>query len=49
MKELLDIPEEAKTFVMMPIGYPTDKHGPLKRSPVEDVAFRDGWGNSWPG
>ena len=49
VKELLDIPEEVKTFVMMPIGYPTDRIGPVGRYPVEDVTYRDGWGNAWPG
>ena len=49
VKALLDIPEEVKTFVMMPIGYPNDKIGPVKRYPVEDVTFRDGWGKRWPG
>ena len=49
VKELLGIPDEVKTFVMMPIGYPSDKIGPVKRYPVEDVTYRDGWGNNWPG
>lgn len=49
LRELLGIPEHAKTFLMMPIGYPIDKIGPVNRYPVEDVTFRDGWGNGWPG
>lgn len=49
VKNLLGIPADAKTFVMLPIGYPTDKIGPVGRKPVEDVTFRDGWGKSWPG
>ena len=49
VKDLLGIPEEAKTFMMLPIGYPNDKIGPVRRYPVEDVTFRDTWGISWPG
>ena len=49
VKDLLGIPEEAKTFMMLPIGYPNDKIGPVRRYPVEDVTFRDTWGVSWPG
>ena len=49
VKDLLGIPEEAKTFMMLPIGYPNDKIGPVRRYPVEDVTFRDTWGTSWPG
>ena len=49
VKNLLGIPEEAKTFMMLPIGYPHDKIGPVRRYPVEDVTFRDTWGVSWPG
>lgn len=48
VQDLLGIPAEAKVFVMLPIGYPTDKIGPVGRRPVEDVTFRDGWGRSWP-
>ncbi|MCY3794948.1 MAG: nitroreductase family protein [Gammaproteobacteria bacterium] len=49
VKDLLGIPEGAKTFMMLPIGYPNDKIGPVRRYPVEDVTFRDTWGVSWPG
>ena len=49
LKELLGIPAEANTFVMMPIGYPIDKFGPVIRKPVEQVTYRDEWGTNWPG
>jgi len=49
VKALLGIPEGVKTFMMLPIGYPYDKIGPVRRYPVEDVTFRDTWGVSWPG
>jgi hypothetical protein len=34
---------------MMPIGYPHDKFGPVRRRPVSEVAHADRWGNAWPG
>ena len=49
LKQLLGIPEEVKTFVMLPIGYPIDKIGPVSRLPVEEVTYRDTWDNNWPG
>lgn len=49
VKELLGIPPEVDTFVLLPIGYPIDKIGPVTRKPVEEVTFRNEWGNNWPG
>lgn len=49
LKQLLGIPEEVKTFMMLPIGYPINKIGPVRRLPVEEVTYRDSWGENWPG
>ena len=49
LKKLLGIPDEANTYVMLPIGYPIDKIGPVGRKPVEEVTYRDEWGANWPG
>jgi hypothetical protein len=32
----------------LPIGYPMDKFGPVKRKPITEVACRDRWGNPRP-
>jgi nitroreductase len=48
VKAVLGIPDNVATFALMPIGYPTRKHGPLTRKPVAEVAFADRWGNPWP-
>ena len=32
----------------MPIGYPTDKPGPLSRKPVKKVAYLERSGKQWP-
>ena len=48
VKTLLGIPEDVSTFVLMPIGWPIDKFGPLTRRPLAEVAHSDRWGNAWP-
>jgi len=47
VKELLKIPANVSTYALMPIGYPEDKFGPVKRRPVNEVAFADCWGSAW--
>ncbi len=49
MKEILGLPAEYSTWALLPIGYPTDKFGPVKRKAVTEVAHRDRYGNPWPG
>ena len=47
IKSLLGIPDEIDTFALMPIGYPRDKFGPMKRKPVAEVAMHNRWGEAW--
>jgi nitroreductase len=49
MKQTLGLPAEYSTFALLPIGFPTDKFGPVKRIPITQVAHRDRYGNNWPG
>jgi nitroreductase len=49
MREVLDLPPEYTTWALLPIGYPTDKFGPVKRKPISEVTHRDRFGNPWPG
>ncbi|MDO9709426.1 nitroreductase family protein [Paracraurococcus lichenis] len=46
---VLGLPEDVHSFALMPIGYPLDRHGPLSRRPVEEVAHADRWSAPWPG
>lgn len=46
--ELLEIPENNEVYACVPIGYPTDKHGPLSRKPVKKVAYAERFGHPWP-
>ena len=49
VKALLGIPEGVTTYALMPIGYPEDNFGPVKRRPVSEVAYDNRWGTAWPG
>jgi len=46
VKSLLGIPDDVFTHALMPIGYPEDKFGPLKRRPVNEVVYADRWGTA---
>jgi nitroreductase len=48
VKAALEIPAEVDTWALLPMGYPIDSFGPVKRRPVSEVAFKDRWGNPWP-
>jgi len=48
VKAVLQIPGDVQTWALMPIGYPVDRFGPVKRKPINEVAFEDCWGNPWP-
>jgi nitroreductase len=48
IKVLLGIPNGFDTYALVPIGYPRDKFGPLRRRPVEEVTYLDAWGTSLP-
>lgn len=44
LKSVLGIPAEMDTFALVPLGYPRDRFGPLRRRPVEEVTYLDSWG-----
>ena len=48
MYELLGVPENNEIYCCVPIGYPTDKPGPLSRKPVKKVAYLERFGEAWP-
>ena len=49
IKELLGIPENVETAALLPVGFPSDanRYGPTRRAPVEEVAYRERWGEGW--
>ena len=44
---MLGIPENNQLYCLIPIGYPTDKQGPVKRKPVRAVVYKERFGESW--
>lgn len=50
VRALLDIPDGWATAAMIPIGYPVGRgHGPITRQPPARLAYRDSFGQAWPG
>jgi nitroreductase len=45
--QALGVPEEYQAYCSIPVGYPLDRHGPVRRRPVRDVTFKDRWGELW--
>ncbi|HEX2851260.1 MAG TPA: nitroreductase family protein [Acidimicrobiales bacterium] len=46
LRELIGIPDDFLLAALVPVGYPQGSHGPVRRRPVAEVAFRDRWGES---
>lgn len=42
--KLLELPDDAETMALIPIGWPNAKFGPVKRVPVSEVSSRDRFG-----
>ena len=40
----LGLPETAKSYAILPIGWPSGRFGPVRRTRLEDVVFGDRWG-----
>jgi nitroreductase len=47
LHEMLGIPENNEIFCLLPIGYPTDRPGPVRRKPVREVVFMERFGEPW--
>ncbi len=43
IKEILGIPAHVDTFALIPLGYPQDRFGPVRRRPVDEVIYLDRW------
>ena len=43
LKETLDIPPEVERSITITFGKPQGRHGPLRRFPVQELVFDDGW------
>lgn len=45
---MLGIPENNQLYCLIPLGYPTDRQGPVNRKPVKSVVFEETFGRPWP-
>jgi nitroreductase len=45
---LLGIPEEQQVYCLVPLGYPLDRPGPVRRRPVRRAVFLNRWQQPWP-
>ena len=44
LHEYFAIPQDYGVVVTIPIGYPMGKFGPVRRTPAEEMTYRDKWG-----
>lgn len=48
LKDVLGIPPEVIVAATIPLGRPEGHHGPVRRRPVAELVFEDGWGTPAP-
>ena len=48
LRTLLDIPDDVGISATIPLGRPEGGHGPVRRRPLADLVFDDGWGTPAP-
>lgn len=48
LRELLSIPDSNQIYCLIPLGYPLDQHGPVRRRPVQRSVFLNRWQQPWP-
>jgi nitroreductase len=44
VKQVVGLPSNYRTFALLPIGYPINRFGPVKRRPLAEVVAEDRWG-----
>jgi nitroreductase len=45
LRDLLEIPDNVAIVCTIPLGRPAGSHGPLRRRPIRDLVYDDGWGS----
>lgn len=48
LRELLGIPEDHEIAATIPLGRPEGHHGPVRRRPLSELVFDDGWDRAAP-
>lgn len=51
LRDLLAVPDDVALSACITLGRPAGRHGPLRRRPLAEVVFEDGWGEpaTWAG
>jgi nitroreductase len=44
---MLGLPDDVRSYAILPIGYPLGRFGPVASVVLEDVVFADRWGEKW--
>jgi nitroreductase len=47
LRHMLGIPDTNQLYCLIPLGYPLDKHGPVRRKPVKRIVFWNRWEQPW--
>ena len=48
LRRILAIPEGVEIMATIPIGHPEGGHGPVRRRPLAELVYDDGWGEAAP-
>jgi nitroreductase len=48
LRSILALPDEVVIAATIPLGVPEGHHGPVRRMPLGDVVYDDGWGEAAP-
>jgi nitroreductase len=48
LRTLLSIPDHVGLSACITLGVPEGRHGPLRRKPLREIVFDDGWGRPAP-
>lgn len=48
LREVCAIPDDVWVAACIPLGRPEGHHGPVRRRPVAELVFDDGWGDAAP-
>jgi hypothetical protein len=46
LRALLGIPEHVFMAATIALGRPVGQHGPVRRRPLQELVFEDGWGEA---
>jgi hypothetical protein len=41
------LPDDVRSYAILPVGYPMGKFGPVRRAPLKSVVYKDRWGEAY--